>query len=138
MENPDPFDEFYYWGEMMLKDFDELDKYMVDAEMLFSNIIDLPTQKDSLAGLDTEQIKFIRQFWEGFHEGDITPEKDQFLEVWKRLPMLYKKLRKELESRGEGYEGMQYREIVGRIGNGGIEIGRDVIPQVFPHFEERE
>jgi len=87
-ENPDPFDEFYYWGEMMLKDFDELDKYMVDAEMLFSNIIDLKTLEEPLAGLETEQIKFIRQFWEGFHEGDITPEKDQFLEVWKRLPLL--------------------------------------------------
>ena len=121
VENPDPFDEFYYWGEMMLKDFDELDKYMVDAEMLFSNIIDLKTLEEPLAGLETEQIKFIRQFWEGFHEGDITPEKDQFLEVWKRLPLLYKKLRKELESRGEGYQGMQYREIVERIGNGGIK-----------------
>ena len=80
VEFPEPLDEFYYWGEIMLKDFDELDKYLVDARMLFSNILDLKQLEDPLAGLEPEQIKFIRQFWEGFHEGDRTREKDHFLE----------------------------------------------------------
>ncbi len=118
VDDPEPFDEFYYWGEIMLRDFDELDKYLVDAHMLFSNIIDLKELEEPLAGLEAEQIKFIRQFWEGFHEGDRTPEKDQFLEIWERLPLLYHRLREELESRGEGYQGMQYREIAERIGKG--------------------
>lgn len=117
VENPDPFDEFYYWGEIMLRDFDELDKYMVDADMLFRNIIDLKVLEEPLSGLETEQIEFIRQFWEGFHEGNITSEKNQFLEIWELLPLLYHKLRMQLESRGEGYQGMQYREIADRIRN---------------------
>ena len=35
------FDEFLYWGEMLLNDFDDIDKYMVDARMLFTNVTDL-------------------------------------------------------------------------------------------------
>ena len=35
------FDEFLYWGEMLLNDFDDIDKYLVDARKLFSNVTDL-------------------------------------------------------------------------------------------------
>lgn len=121
VEFPEPFDDFYFWGEIMLRDFDELDKYLVDAQMLFRNIIDLKELEDPLAGLDTEQINFIRQFWEGFHEGDRTREKDKFLEIWQLLPLLYQGIRAELALRGEGYQGMLYREIAERIREGKIE-----------------
>ncbi|MCK5136950.1 MAG: PD-(D/E)XK nuclease family protein [Bacteroidales bacterium] len=125
VEHPEPFDEFYFWGEIMLNDFDELDKYLVDANMLFSNIIDLKDIEEPLAGLDEEQIAFIRQFWTGFHEGDRTPEKDKFLDMWKLLPLLYHRLREQLESMGQGYPGMQYREITERIENNGILVPGD-------------
>ncbi len=115
-ERPESLDEFYYWGELLLNDFDEVDKYLVDAEMLFRNIADLKEIEEPLAGLEESQIGFIRQFWEGFHAGDITPEKEQFLEMWRMLPLLYQRLRTELMNRGEGYPGMQYREIAERIG----------------------
>ena len=35
------FDSFYFWGEVLLNDFDQIDKYRVDADMLFSNLRDL-------------------------------------------------------------------------------------------------
>ena len=35
------FDDFLYWGEMLLNDFDDVDKYMVEARMLFTNVTDL-------------------------------------------------------------------------------------------------
>ncbi|MCK4746928.1 MAG: PD-(D/E)XK nuclease family protein, partial [Bacteroidales bacterium] len=121
VEHPDPFDEFYYWGEIMLRDFDEMDKYLVDAEMLFTNIIDLKEIEEPLAGLDEDRIKFILQFWNGFHEGDLTPEKEKFLDIWKLLPRLYARLREMLGSMGLGYQGMQYREIVERIERTGLD-----------------
>jgi CRISPR/Cas system-associated exonuclease Cas4 (RecB family) len=114
-EQPESLDEFYYWGEIMLNDFDELDKYLVDEKKLFRNIIDLKDIEEPLAGLQDDQIRFIRQFWEGFHEGRNTHEKEQFLEIWKLLPVLYQELRAVLVSRGEGYPGMLYREIAERI-----------------------
>ena len=114
-EQPETLDEFYYWGERMISDFDELDKYMVDAEMLFRNIADLKEIEEPMAGLEESQISFIRRFWEGFHEGSHTAEKKQFLEVWEMLPLLYSGLRERLMKRGEGYQGIQYREIAERI-----------------------
>ena len=32
------FDGFVFWGEMMLSDFDEIDKHLIDAKQLFSNV----------------------------------------------------------------------------------------------------
>lgn len=113
--NPESLDEFYFWGEVMVRDFDELDKYLVEPVSLFLNIKDLKEMEEPLAGLDPAQIEFVKQFWEGFHHGESTPEKEQFLEMWALLPRLYTKLRETMERRGEGYQGMQYREICGRI-----------------------
>jgi len=115
VKEPEPLDQFMLWGEMMIRDFDELDKYLVDAEQLFRNIRDLKALEEPLAGLEPEQLVFIRQFWEGFYEGDMTPEKRQFLQTWDLLPKLYNKLGEELRYSGEGYQGMQYRELAERI-----------------------
>jgi hypothetical protein len=120
-EQPDPVDEFYLWGDMMLRDFDELDKYLVDADLLFRNISDLKELDEPLAGLDPGQVEFIRQFWINFHKGDHTPEKEKFIGGWLLLPELYKRLKHILSGRGEGYQGMQYREIAERIGTGSLE-----------------
>lgn len=111
----EPLDQFIPWGEMMIRDFDELDKYLIDAEQLFRNIRDMKALEEPLAGLEPEQLVFIRQFWEGFYEGDMTPEKRQFLQTWELLPRLYIKLREELRSSGEAYQGMQYRELADKI-----------------------
>jgi len=130
VEHPDSMDEFYLWGEMMLRDFDELDKYMVDAEMLFRNIIDLKELEEPLAGLEPEQLDFIRQFWTGFHSGERTREKEHFLRSWLLLPALYGGLRNRLNERGEAYQGMQYREIAERIPRGEVDLswkGRTIV-----------
>jgi CRISPR/Cas system-associated exonuclease Cas4 (RecB family) len=121
VEYPDSLDEFYLWGEMMLRDFDELDKYLVDADMLFSNIIDLKELEEPVAGLEPDQIEFIRQFWKGFHAGDPTPEKEKFLKSWILLPLLYHRLRENLMDKGEGYQGMLYREIAERSDSGDLD-----------------
>ncbi len=133
VEEAEPLDQFMPWGEMMIRDFDELDKYLLDAEQLFQNIRDLKALEEPLAGLEPEQLVFIRQFWEGFYEGDMTPEKRQFLQTWELLPRLYKKLQEELRSAGEGYQGMQYRELAERIlkGEHALERGGRTIVAGF-------
>ena len=115
VEEPESLDQFFLWGEMMIRDFDELDKYLVDAGQLFRNIRDLKALEEPLAGLEPEQIEFIRQFWEGFYDGDMTPEKQKFLQTWELLPRLYHKLQEELRSSEEGYQGMQYRDLAERL-----------------------
>lgn len=130
VSNPDTFDEFYYWGEIMIRDFDEMDKYLVDSEMLFSNIIDLKELEEPLAGFTDHQITFLRQFWTGFHYGDPTPEKEEFIKIWELLPVLYRGFNEALRQAGQAYPGMQYREISLRIEQNRLERpgnGRTVV-----------
>jgi len=118
VERPESLDEFYSRGETMIRDFDELDKYLVEADALFTNIMDLKVLEEPLAGLESEQIDFIRQFWSGFHAGEHTPEKAEFLNNWDLLPRLYERLKEVLSGKGLAYQGMLYREIAERIANG--------------------
>lgn len=108
---PESFDTFFPWGEMMLNDFDTLDKYLVDPELLFKNISELKEIDERFGGLEEEQLEFIRKFWKNFHSGEMTREKDVFLTTWKLLPSLYKKLVAVLHSLGSAYEGMLYRDV---------------------------
>jgi len=116
--NPEGIDEFFHWGEMMLRDFDELDKYLVDPDQLFRNLSDLKELEDPLAGMDQAQLAFIRQFWEGFQAGADSPEKQKFLQIWDLLPRLYALLRQDLLEDGAGYPGMLYRELCESIARG--------------------
>lgn len=111
-KKPEPFDEFYFWGEMLLNDFDDVDKYLVDAGKLFSNLSDLKRIDTELGGLTEEQIDIIRQFWVNFNSGRPTGQKEIFLELWKILPELYVNFRNSLRNKGLAYEGMIFREVV--------------------------
>lgn len=106
------FDEFLYWGEMLLNDFDDIDKYMVDARMLFTNVTDLREIENDFNFLSPEQIAAIRTFWSSFYPKGDTPNQEQFLAVWQILYALYTDLREALAAEGKGYEGMIFREVV--------------------------
>lgn len=106
------FDEFLYWGEMLLNDFDDVDKYMADARMLFTNVTDLREIENDFSFLDTEQIAAIRTFWSSFYPKGDSPNQEEFLAVWKILYTLYNDLRDALAAEGRGYEGMIFREVV--------------------------
>ncbi len=132
VDRAEPLDEFYHWGERMVADFDEIDKYLVDADMLFRNLLDLKAIEEPMAGLDDKQVRFIRQFWEGFGAGGETGEKMKFLRTWELLPRLYHGLRKKLHSLGSGYQGMQYRHVSSLIDRGTLELpGKRIVVAGF-------
>ncbi|MDR1602980.1 MAG: PD-(D/E)XK nuclease family protein [Tannerella sp.] len=110
------FDDFVFWGEMLLKDFDEVDKYLVDARRLFANITDLRDIDRDLSYLNPEQIEAIRAFWSSFHPAgnDNSENRRRFLHVWELLYAIYDEFRATLAAEGEGYEGMIFREVVER------------------------
>lgn len=105
------FDEFVFWGEMILNDFDDIDKYLVDAKQLFSNIYDLKELDVGFSYLTEDQIAAIRRFWSNFYPYEESDRKKEFLEIWEVLYTLYSSLRTELKSRGLAYEGMIFREV---------------------------
>lgn len=112
------FDEFLYWGEMLLNDFDDIDKYMADARMLFTNVTDLREIENDFSFLSPEQIAAIRTFWSSFYPKGDTPNQEQFLAVWQILYALYAELREALASENKGYEGMIFREVVEQMEKG--------------------
>ena len=54
------FDTFYFWGDMLLADFDQIDKYLIDADMLFSNIGDLKALEGDHSYLTDDQIRILQ------------------------------------------------------------------------------
>ena len=121
------FEEFYHWGEVLVADFDMLDKYMVDASQLFANISDLKEIESDMSYLSAEQIEMINRFWrtltgekEGVVEGSAT--KNSFLAVWRSLGTIYEEFRSNLRALGVGYTGMVYREAVERLNQGLAEL----------------
>lgn len=109
-EPAEPFDQFYFWGDMLLRDFDEVDKYMVRAHHLFQ---DLSQQKELDALFDfltPEQLEFLKSFWSNFQVQD-SATKRKFLYIWRQLPAVYQAFRARLRQEGLAYEGMLHREV---------------------------
>lgn len=109
------FDDFVFWGEMLLNDFDDVDKYMADARQLFTNVTDLHEVERDWSYLQTHQIEAIRAFWSSFRPGEEGASRRYFLSVWQMLYAVYRELRDTLAAQGKGYEGMISREVVERI-----------------------
>lgn len=109
------FDEFLYWGEMLLNDFDDVDKYLVDARQLFRNIHDLKEIDAGFNYLSETQIEAIRRFWANFLPIGENDKKKDFLEMWEVLFELYSLLRDRLSSDGKGYEGMIFWDVIDRL-----------------------
>jgi hypothetical protein len=112
------FDDFVFWGEMLLNDFDDVDKYLVDAQRLFSNISDLRIIEKDFSYLQPEQIEAIRMFWSSFQPKGEGENQQSFLEIWKLLYPVYREFRNALAEEGKGYEGMIAREVVEQIKQG--------------------
>ncbi len=115
----EPFDKFYFWGDMLLADFDTIDKYRIDADMLFRNISDIKEIEADISYLSAEQLQIIRSFWSALiSEGDLSEEKRKFLAIWQTLGPIYRQYRTRLMSLGIAYNGMVQRAAAERMESG--------------------
>jgi CRISPR/Cas system-associated exonuclease Cas4 (RecB family) len=105
-------DNFYFWGEMLLNDFDDVDKYLVDPKALFTNLADLHDIDEKFGGLTEEQICVIRRFIDNFRMGETTDQKRDFEFNWSLLLPLYLSFKKRLRELGIAYEGMAERDLL--------------------------
>jgi hypothetical protein len=112
------FDDFYFWGDLLLNDFNDVDKYLADPVKLFSNLADIKRIDEHFGSLTEEQVRAVKQFWTSFNEGARTTEKEGFIKVWSILPALYADFRTSLANQGLAYEGMIYREIAEKCAKG--------------------
>ena len=117
---PESLDEFIFWGEVILSDFNDVDKYLVDPKQLFANVSDFKQLQDTFSYLTETQRAAIEGFVSHFSDmtGRLTVNLDvkgRFLMLWNLLHDLYKKFNERLSAKDEAYEGMVYRALAERL-----------------------
>ncbi|MEQ9467303.1 MAG: PD-(D/E)XK nuclease family protein [Ekhidna sp.] len=104
------FESFYFWGEMLLRDFEEVDHYLVNPEQLFTYVRDDRQLAEDFYFLDPEQEAIIKKFWQEFLPTS-TKTQEQFVETWKILHPVYQTFKERLEKQGIGYTSHVYRQL---------------------------
>lgn len=100
-DNDRSFDEFLEWGPILLSDFDELDRCLVDAATIFKDL-------HNIKELEYWRIDTDEQF-------QLSDARKRFLEFWERLPVYYKQLNELLRKEHAVYMGAAYKAIAEHI-----------------------
>ncbi len=93
------FEEFIPFGELMIGDFSEIDRYMVDARDLFQNL---------------HRMKEVME-WD-VENPVMSDFQRNYLHFYQSLYEYYRCLHERLEARGQAYAGMAYRRVASNIG----------------------
>lgn len=119
------FDRFIFWGDIIMSDFDDIDRSLAEAADVYTNLHRLrsiqadyltPEQKEVIRLLwgDTPMTRDIDSFW--FHTGpgrdgdsDDSSLSGRFMALWEVLGELYAEFRQLLDSKGMATAGMQSR-----------------------------
>lgn len=103
-------DHFYSWGQLLLADFDDLDKNMAHADKVFANLRDIH-EYDDVSHLTDEQRKAIQRFFKNFTDDQDTQLKERFLKIWSKIGAIYHDFNQRLSAQGITYEGALYRQV---------------------------
>ncbi|MEX0290274.1 MAG: PD-(D/E)XK nuclease family protein [Flavobacteriaceae bacterium] len=93
----DNFHDFSNWGQMLLQDYNEIDRYLVAPDKIFAYLFE------------------IQELNHWYLHTDKTPMMKAYVQFWKDLPQLYLKFTKHLLSLGIGYQGLIYRKAVANL-----------------------
>ncbi len=116
-QSDEQFDDFFFWGETLLGDFDDIDKYLVNAADLFQNMASIKSIEQQFNYLTERQIEVIKTFWDNFTPPNSTHQ-DHFISIWEVLNSIYVQFQQTLVSKQLGYEGMIYKQVVDHIKSG--------------------
>lgn len=104
-------DRFYGWGQLLLADFDDIDKNMADAHKVFANLRDIH-ELDDIDYLSPEQKNILKSFFHNFADDHLSRLKERFLSLWCNLEEIYRDFNQRLSAQGLAYEGALYRSVV--------------------------
>lgn len=133
----EPLDDFVYWGDVLLNDFNDVDKYLADPKGIFTNVAEFKRIQDWQDCLSETQKAALEQFLSHF-SGNDAGYKDKFLQVWDILYPLYRDFNARLDAEGLSYEGMAYRRLAEAVsGNGpGVMAVSDLLGGAFPDTDK--
>ena len=119
-------DNFYFWGELLISDFDDADKNLARTQDLFSNLKELKSLMGDLSYMDKEQEEAIQQFFHNFSIERRTVLKERFISLWDVLGDIYTRFKENLKQQGIAYEGMLYREVMETFQTDGLPYDKYV------------
>ncbi len=128
-EEPEDFDRFYFWGELILKDFNDLDQFLAPAKTVYQNLAEIKEFEADLSFLTEDQKELISQFWMAFARQN-EQEKAKFLRFWQILGRLYSDFQHRLKTAGLAYSGQLYRQVAENL----EQIDRPAKHYVFVGF----
>lgn len=117
----EPFEQFYFWGDMLLQDFEEVDKYLVSTTHLFRDLRNLKELDASFDFLTEEQKAFLMRFWAGFGE-DMADHKAKFVKLWQKLAKIHERFSAGLRKEKMGHGGMLYRDVATKAKAGKLKL----------------
>ena len=142
------FTDFLEWGEIIIRDFEELDKNLISPDELYSFLSDSREIELRFSMLEDEEIILMKKFWRSFSEGASSMQKE-WLELWKVMPAIYNDFIQLLEKENLATAGHQYRLAVNKlihepepVSNGPIHVfvGFNALSQaeetIFDHFSQ--
>lgn len=114
------FDNYYFWGNMLLRDFDEIDKYLINPDDIFITLKNLKEIDARFNFFSDEHREALKSFWASTWDHP-SEQKNQFLNFWKTLNPVYHKYHKKLREKGYAYAGQIYRDVCDRISKGKLQ-----------------
>ena len=104
-------DQFFSWGQLLLSDFDDIDKNLADPRRVFANLRDIH-ELDDTSYLSDEQKQLLSKFFANFQPEKADSQlKQKFLTIWNKLHEIYTTFNARLEEQGLAYEGRLYRQV---------------------------
>ena len=120
-------DKFYGWGQLLISDFDDIDKNMADPDRVFVNLRDIH-ELDDLSYLTDEQRELLRHFFSHFTEEHETELKQRFLRLWSHFADIYHDFNRRLADQGLAYEGALYRQVVSAVCCDSVATDHEAFP----------
>jgi CRISPR/Cas system-associated exonuclease Cas4 (RecB family) len=121
-QTTETFDDFYFWGEVLLSDFNDIDRYLANAKDLFTNIADLKEIEAHFDYLSDEQKEALARFWGSMAVAHHKANHEKFLFIWKKLYPVYRDFKVELQKRGIAFGGMIDRWVVENLEKGDFQF----------------
>lgn len=147
--DPESLDRFYGWGEIMLADFDDIDKHLANVRKLFSNIHSIK-ELDQSTFLTDEQEEALKRFFEGFSIESNSKLKEKFLRIWEHMEEIYTEYNRVLRRKKMLYEGALYKDVIEHLDERskrishdmtyifiGFNVLNDVEKELFRYLQER-
>ncbi|MBP5538536.1 MAG: PD-(D/E)XK nuclease family protein [Bacteroidales bacterium] len=141
-QDAEPLDEFIFWGDVLLGDFSDVDKYYCDPKVVFANVSDFKSIDAGLDSLNEQQQEALSRFLNYFNpeseKARKTGEHDArrpFQQIWNILFPLYTRFNEVLDDTGASYEGRVYRKAREQMANSAVSAV-DVLQELFPRAKK--